>query len=338
MTRRILLTGGAGYIGSHTYLALVEAGFDVVIIDDFSNCRDSVPQRLARLTRRNAIDVHTGSVCDRAFLDRIFDAYDFEAVVHFAAKKAVGESLADPLDYISTNTGGLLTLLEAMTAAGVRRMVFSSSATVYGDPDELPLTETSATGFTNPYAFTKLTGEDILQQLEASDPEWSIGILRYFNPVGAHPSGLIGEDPNGIPNNLMPYLAGVASGRFEKLTVFGGDYDTPDGTGLRDYIHVMDLAQGHVLSLQALLESRGSHLVNLGRGQGVSVLELHEAYEAACGKALPYEIGPRRPGDVPALWADVTRSKALLGFEARHDLKDMCESSWHWITTGAGEA
>lgn len=338
MAERILLTGGAGYIGSHTYLALIEAGFQVVVLDDFSNSKASVPQRLARLTGRNTIDIHAGSVRDRGALDRLFGEYDIDAVVHFAAKKAVGESLEDPLSYIATNTGGLLTLLEAMEAAHVRKMVFSSSATVYGDPETLPITEDAVTSFTNPYGFTKLSGEDILRQVSAANDAWSMGILRYFNPVGAHPSGLIGEDPNGIPNNLMPYVAGVASGRFETLTIFGGDYDTPDGTGVRDYIHVMDLARGHVLSLKALLGGQGGHLVNLGRGQGTSVLELVAAYEEACGKTIPYEVGPRRPGDVASLWADVSQAEEILGFRAEHGLKAICESSWNWIETGAGES
>ena len=338
MAERILLTGGAGYIGSHTYLALVEAGFEVVILDDFSNCRASVPFRLARLTGRNAIDCIKGSVRDRATLDRVFEDHKIDAVVHFAAKKAVGESVADPLSYVATNTGGLLTLLEAMAAADVRRIVFSSSATVYGDPEVLPILETAPTGYTNPYAFTKLTGEDILRQVAASDEAWAVGILRYFNPVGAHPSGLIGEDPNGVPDNLMPYIARVASGTYDHLTVFGDDYPTRDGTGIRDYIHVMDLARGHVLSLQALLSGQGGHLVNLGRGEGTSVLELLRAYEAACGKSLPHKIGPRRAGDVAELWADVSAARAVLGFEAQYGLAEICDSSWHWIQNGAEES
>ncbi|MEO0484555.1 MAG: UDP-glucose 4-epimerase GalE [Pseudomonadota bacterium] len=333
----VLLTGGAGYIGSHTFVALVEAGYKVLILDDFSNAKRSVPGRLARLTGLNSVDVYEGSILDGALVSRVFEDHDIDAVVHFAAKKAVGESTRKPLEYIDVNCSGLLTLLREMDARGVRRLVFSSSATVYGDPEVLPITEDAPRSYTNPYAFTKLMGEQILEQTAASNPDWAFGVLRYFNPVGAHPSGLIGEDPSDIPNNLMPFIAKVAAGDLPELNVFGNDYDTPDGTGVRDYIHVADLAQGHVLSLSQLLETGSGHVVNLGTGRGVSVMEMLRAYSAACGRDLPYKLSPRRPGDVATCYADPARAKALLGFETTRDLEDMCATSWHWITTGARE-
>lgn len=334
MAPKILLTGGAGYIGSHTFCALHAAGFDVVIVDDFSNAQRSVLDRLARITGRTRVTCYEGSVLDRALLDRIFTEHSIDAVVHFAALKAVGESTQIPIDYFQTNIGGLLTLLQAMKTAGVWNLVFSSSATVYGEPDIVPTPETAPFQHQNPYGYTKIAGEQILDQAAKADP-WVFGILRYFNPVGAHPSGLIGEDPSDIPNNLMPYIAKVATGELPHLRVFGDDYPTRDGTGERDYIHVMDLARGHVLSLQKLLEAGQGHLVNLGTGRAISVLEMLAAYSAACGRDLPYEITPRRPGDVPIYQADVTRARDVLGFEAEFDLDDMCASSWHWIKAGA---
>lgn len=337
MTRTVLLTGGAGYIGSHTFVALVEAGYSVVIVDDFSNSKPSVLTRLGRLTGLNKVEAYEGSVLDDAFMARVFDAHEFDAVVHFAAKKAVGESVSYPVDYVETNVGGLTTLLRLMDAHDVRRLVFSSSATVYGDPETIPIPETAPRSYTSPYAFTKLMSEQILEQAAAANPAWAFGILRYFNPVGAHPSGTIGEDPSDIPNNLMPYIAKVAAGELSHLNVFGDDYDTPDGTGVRDYVHVCDLAMGHVKSLDALMESNQGHTVNLGTGIGSSVFDMLQAYSRACGKTLPHIVTDRRDGDVPVLCAEVDRARELLGFEAKRTLDEMCASSWHWIQTGAKE-
>ena len=328
----ILLTGGAGYIGSHTYVALRDSGFDVTILDDFSNSDRSVIDRLARLTG-GEVDVVDGTVLDRALLQRLFGETMIDGVVHFAARKAVGESVARPLDYVETNIGGLTTLMQAMRAAGVWRLVFSSTATVYGEPEIFPLTEDMPLAHTSPYAFTKVTCERILEQAAAADP-WVIGVLRYFNPVGAHASALIGEDPRGVPENLMPYVAKVATGEMPELRVFGNDYDTPDGTCWRDYIHVMDLADAHVKSLQALLSDR-AHLLNIGTGRPVSVLELHAAYQEVVGRELPYRIAPRRAGDVVKLYADPSRARAELDFEAKRDLEEMCRSSWNWVQARA---
>ncbi|SFJ56663.1 UDP-glucose 4-epimerase GalE [Jannaschia pohangensis] len=329
---QILLTGGAGYIGSHTYVALREAGHEVTIFDNFANSDPGVIDRLARLTG-SEVDLVQGSVLDRAALAGVFAAKAFDGVIHFAARKAVGESVRAPLDYFETNIGGLLTLTQAMKAAGVWRIVFSSTATVYGAPAVFPIPETAPLSHTSPYAFTKLTCEQILDQAAVADP-FVVGILRYFNPVGAHPSGLIGEDPRGIPDNLMPYLAKVALGELPELSVFGDDYDTPDGTCWRDYIHVADLARAHVLSMDALLGDRG-HNLNIGTGNPVSVLEMHAAYEAAVGRPLACRMAERRAGDVPRLYADPTRAREELGFEAEHDLSEMCESSWNWVQAQA---
>ena len=330
---RILLTGGAGYIGSHTYVALRDAGHDAVIVDDFSNADPGVADRLGRITG-GAVAVARGSVLDRAFMDGVFaEGGGFDAIIHFAALKAVGESVERPLDYIETNVCGLVTLLQAAKAAGCGRIVFSSTATVYGEPEAFPIPETAPLGYTSPYAFTKLTSERILEQAARADP-LAVGILRYFNPVGAHASGLIGEDPHGIPNNLVPYIAKVAMGEMPRLRVFGDDYDTPDGTGLRDYIHVVDLARAHVLSVEALLEGR-AHTVNIGTGVPTSVLEMHAAYERACGKTLPYEVVPRRAGDVPRLDADPRLAAEVLGFEAALDVDAMCRDSWRWVRARA---
>ncbi|MEL6587101.1 MAG: UDP-glucose 4-epimerase GalE [Pseudomonadota bacterium] len=329
---RILLTGGAGYIGSHTYVALIEAGYEVTILDNFSNSDPSVLDRLERLTGR-PVDLASGSVLDEAFLADVFATRSIDGVVHFAARKAVGESVQKPLDYFETNIGGLLKLTQAMKAAGVWRIVFSSTATVYGEPEVFPLTEDLPLSHTSPYAFTKLTCEQILHQAAQADP-WAVGVLRYFNPVGAHPSGLIGEDPRGIPDNLMPYIAKVALGELPELQVFGDDYDTPDGTCWRDYIHVMDLAQAHVQSLGALMDGTG-HVLNIGTGRPISVLEMHEAYQGVVGRALPHRIAPRRPGDVPRLYADPTRAREVLGFEARFTLEQMCGDSWNWVQAQA---
>lgn len=325
---KILLTGGAGYIGSHTYLALVEAGFDVVILDNFSNAKPDVPNRLQDISGQS-VDVVEGDVLNRAVLDKLFADHQIDGVVHFAALKAVGESVQKPLDYMNTNVGGLLNLLAAMDRADVRRIVFSSSATVYGDTNVQPIPEEHARTYTSPYAFTKIAGEQILEQLT---DDWAVGILRYFNPVGAHKSAIIGEDPEDIPNNLMPYMAKVATGELEELGVFGDDYDTPDGTGVRDYIHVEDLAEGHVLSLKSLIETGQSHTVNLGTGEGSSVFDVVKAYSDACGLELAYKVTPRRDGDVAVLTARPEKAKTVLGFEAKRTLADMCASSWAWVS------
>lgn len=331
MTRRVLLTGGAGYIGSHTYVALVEAGYDVAILDNFSNARRSVAERLERITGR-PVTIFEGDIRDAATLASVFAAAPIDAVVHFAALKAVGDSMARPLDYFDVNVGGLTTLLRAMDAAGCRRLVFSSSATVYGVPDETPTPETAEFRATNPYGQTKILGEQMLDWLTQSNPDWAIGVLRYFNPAGAHASGLIGEDPRDIPNNLMPFVAKVARGELARIAVFGNDYDTPDGTGVRDYIHVEDLARGHVLSLEKLFETGQGHCVNLGTGRGHSVLEVIAAYQRACNRAVPYTISDRRPGDVPIYVARADKAAEVLGFRTEKTLDQMCASSWKWVS------
>ncbi|MEF7616520.1 UDP-glucose 4-epimerase GalE [Aquincola sp. MAHUQ-54] len=326
----ILLTGATGYIASHTWLALGAAGCQVVGLDDFSNSSPAVLQRLQALLGGEQPVFEQGSVTDAAFVESVFQRHRIDAVVHFAAFKAVGESTAKPLSYYANNIGGLLTVCEAMRRHGCHRFVFSSSATVYGKPEALPITEQARLQATNPYGQTKLIGEQILADLGAAEPHWQTGVLRYFNPVGAHASGQIGEDPRGIPNNLMPYVAQVAVGKRARLQVFGNDYDTPDGTGVRDYIHVTDLAEGHVAALRRLLETPGSFTVNLGTGRGYSVLELVRAYEAASGRPVPYDIAPRRPGDIDACYADPALAQSLLGWTAQHDLARMCEDSWRW--------
>jgi len=327
----ILLTGATGYIASHTWLALQAAGFDVVGVDDFSNSSPEVLNRLQRLSGQAPV-FERADVGDPAAMQGVFGRHAIDAVVHFAAFKAVGESTQKPLAYYRNNLGGLVNVCETMLAAGCRRMVFSSSATVYGDPARLPITEDMPLSATNPYGQTKLVGETILRDLGAADPQWQTAILRYFNPVGAHESGQIGEDPRGIPNNLMPYVAQVAVGRRARLSVFGNDYATPDGTGVRDYIHVSDLAEGHVAALRRLLDAPGSLTVNLGTGRGYSVLELVAAYAAASGREIPYDIVARRPGDVAACYADPALARQLLGWTARHDLDRMCADSWRWQT------
>ena len=329
MTATVLLTGAAGYIASHTWLALQQAGYRVVGIDNFSNSSPVVLERLAELTPA-AIEFERADVGNAAMMDEVFDRYRPAAVVHFAAFKAVGESVARPLAYYRNNIGGLVNTCEAMLRHGCTRMVFSSSATVYGTPEQLPLREDAPTAATNPYGQTKLMGEQILRDLGEAEPAWQTACLRYFNPVGAHESGRIGEDPRGTPNNLMPYVAQVAVGRRDRLAVFGNDYPTPDGTGVRDYIHVSDLAEGHVAALHRLLDQPGSLTVNLGTGQGYSVLDLVRAYEAASGRSVPYEIVARRPGHVAACWADPALARELLGWQARLDLARMCADSWRW--------
>jgi UDP-glucose 4-epimerase len=325
----VLLTGATGYIASHTWLALEAAGFKVVGVDNFANSSPEVLKRLERLSGKTPV-FERADVCDGAAMERVFAAHKPAAVVHFAAFKAVGESTTQPLAYYRNNLGGLVNTCETMRRHGCSRIVFSSSATVYGTPEKLPLQEDAATSAVNPYGATKLMGERILADVGASDPSWQTACLRYFNPVGAHESGLIGEDPRGTPNNLMPYVAQVAVGRRDKLAVFGNDYPTPDGTGVRDYIHVLDLAEGHVAALKRLLDQPGSFTVNLGTGQGYSVLELVRAYEKASGRAVAYEIVARRPGDVAACWADPAMARQLLGWQARLDLARMCDDSWRW--------
>jgi UDP-glucose 4-epimerase len=325
----ILLTGATGYIGSHTWLSLLDAGFRVIGVDDFSNSSPHVLERLKTISGREPEFVRA-DVCDAAAMDSLFARERFDAVVHFAAFKAVGESSAKPLDYYANNIGGLLTVSRAMAAHGCKTFVFSSSATVYGKPEKLPIREDASLSTTNPYGATKLMGESILRDVERADPAWSIALLRYFNPVGAHESGLIGEDPRGIPNNLMPFVTQVAVGKRERLLVFGNDYDTPDGTGVRDYIHVIDLAEGHVCALRHVLQTKRSVTANLGTGKGHSVLEVVRAFELASGRAVPIEIVGRRPGDIDACYADVTLANELLGWRATRDLDAMCADSWRW--------
>lgn len=325
----ILLTGATGYIASHTWLALRKAGLEVVGLDNFSNSSPRVLERLERISGRAPV-FEQADVNDRAALAGVLERHRPDAVVHFAAFKAVGESTQQPLNYYRNNIGGLVNLCSVMKDAGCQRIVFSSSATVYGRPEVLPIREDAPVQATNPYGQTKLIGEQVLHDLAAAEGGWRNGILRYFNPVGAHESGLIGEDPRGIPNNLMPYVAQVAVGRRARLQVFGNDYDTPDGTGVRDYIHVTDLAEGHVAALRLLLDGADSFTVNLGTGHGYSVLDLVQAYEAASGRPIPYDIVARRPGDVDACYADPTRARELLGWSARLGLADMCRDSWRW--------
>jgi UDP-glucose 4-epimerase len=325
----VLLTGATGYIGSHTWLALLQAGFDVVGADDFSNSSPHVLDRLHDLSGRAPVFERL-DVRDESALDKVFDRHRPAATVHFAALKAVGESAARPLDYYANNLGGLLAVCRTMQRHQVTRFVYSSSATVYGDPQRLPLTEDAPTSAVNPYGQTKLMGEQILRDLGAADAQWQTACLRYFNPVGAHDSGRIGEDPRGIPNNLMPFVAQVAVGRLQRLRIFGGDWPTPDGTGVRDYIHVADLAEGHVAALRRLLDAPGSFTVNLGTGRGHSVLEVVTAFASASGRDIPYEIVERRAGDIAACWADPTRAQQLLGWQARHDLARMCADHWRW--------
>jgi len=325
----VLLTGATGYIGSHTWLALHAAGHSVVGIDNFSNSSPEVLKRLERIGGF-APAFREGDVRDSATLDDVFDRHRVAAVVHFAAFKAVGESATQPLAYYHNNLGGLVCLCRAMQAAGCHHLVFSSSATVYGKAHCLPISEDAPTQATSPYGRTKLMGEQIVQDVACADPAWRHAILRYFNPVGAHPSGLIGEDPRGTPNNLMPYLSQVAVGRRARLQVFGNDYTTPDGTGVRDYIHVQDLAEGHVAALRVLLGGGGSFTVNLGTGRGHSVMEMVRAYEEASGQPIPFEVVARRPGDVDACYADPSAARRLLGWQARHDLQRMCQDSWRW--------
>jgi len=325
----ILVTGGAGYIGSHTCVVLAERGHRLVIADNFSNSSPAVLARLEQLTGA-AIPFVELDLRDAAALAQVFAARRFDAVVHFAALKSVGESCAKPLEYFDNNIGGTLSLLRAMTAAGVRSLVFSSSATVYGDATTVPVREDAPLHVNNPYGRTKLVSEQLIGDLCARDGDFHAATLRYFNPVGAHPSGLIGEDPRGVPNNLMPHVSQVAVGQRERLRVFGGDYPTPDGTGVRDYLHVMDLARAHADALDYLARERRNLTVNLGTGQGVSVLDLVRAFERVSGRAVPYEIVARRAGDIASLYADPGLAHSLLGWRAELDLDAMCRDAWCW--------
>ena len=327
---RILVTGGTGYIGSHTVLALLQAEHDVIVLDNLANSSKTSLERVHQLAGREVLGFEEVDLLDQPGLNRVFEQWKPEAVIHFAGLKAVGESNEKPLWYYSNNVGGTLNLLHAMEDSGCRTIVFSSSATVYGDVETMPLTEKVDKDATNPYGRTKEQIEDILADIATSDDRWNVALLRYFNPVGAHESGIIGEDPTGIPNNLMPFVAQVAVGRREKLKVFGGDYPTPDGTGVRDYIHVVDLADGHVRALEWLADHGGAKIWNLGTGRGYSVLEVREAFEKASGVEIPYEIVDRRPGDVAINYADPASALADLGWSADRDMDTMCRDHWNW--------
>ncbi|MUH71391.1 UDP-glucose 4-epimerase GalE [Psychrosphaera haliotis] len=327
---KVFITGGAGYIGSHTILDLLESNHAVVVLDNLSNSSIESLTRVEKLTGKS-VTFYEGDIRDRSALQKIFkEQPDIEAVIHFAALKAVGESNEIPLAYYQNNVAGTVTLLEELATANIKKFVFSSSATVYGDPASVPITESFPTSATNPYGQTKLMVEHILTDLVASDPEWSVSILRYFNPVGAHESGLIGEDPNGIPNNLMPFIQQVAIGKRDQLSVFGNDYDTHDGTGIRDYIHVVDLANGHLKALNKIMTNKGLHIHNLGTGQGYSVLEMVTAFEKVTGKSIPYQVVARRQGDIAECWAQTNKSEKELGWKANLGLTDMVESAWNW--------
>ena len=327
--RPVLVTGGAGYIGSHTVVELLQAGWPVVVLDNLSNASAESLRRVERITGLPAPLVR-GDVRDEALLTDLLARHDFGATLHFAGLKAVGESVARPLEYYDNNVGGTQVLLRCLQRAGVKRFVFSSSATVYGDPQSVPLREDARTGPTNPYGRSKWMVELMLQDLAASDPGWAIGILRYFNPVGAHASGLIGEDPADVPNNLMPFVAQVAVGRRAELSVFGSDWPTRDGTGVRDYIHVVDLARGHVAALGRAGEQAGAFTVNLGTGRGYSVLEMVRAFERASGRPVPYRLVGRRPGDIAECYADPSYARALLGWQAERGIDEMCADAWRW--------
>lgn len=332
----ILVTGGAGYIGSHTVVELLAAGHEALIVDNHSNSSASVIDRIASIAGRRPLHVQA-DIRDRQALRKLFAAHPVSAVIHFAGLKAVGESVAQPLRYYDNNVAGSLVLFECMAEAGVRTLVFSSSATVYGDPQRVPIREDFPLAATNPYGRSKLMIEEILQDLARSEPGWRIALLRYFNPAGAHASGMLGEDPTGLPNNLMPFVARVAAGELTELSVFGDDYPTPDGTGVRDYIHVVDLAQGHLAALAALPRHDAPLVVNLGTGRGYSVLEMLRAFERASGRRIPHRIVARRPGDVAQCYADPGRARALLGWSASLDIDDMCRDAWRWQEWMAGQ-
>ena len=328
----ILVTGGAGYIGTHTVVELLNAGNDLIVLDNLSNSSIEALNRVERITGKS-VTFYQGDILNKALLQKVFNDHAIDSVIHFAGLKAVGESVAKPLKYYENNVTGTLILCQVMAEFKVKNLVFSSSATVYGDPASLPITEDFPTGATNPYGQSKLMVEHILADVHNADPSWNIARLRYFNPVGAHASGLIGEDPNDIPNNLMPFIAQVAVGKRTALSVFGNDYPTHDGTGVRDYIHVVDLANGHLKALAKLATKPGLVTYNLGTGQGYSVLDMVHAFEKACGNTIAYQIAPRRPGDIAACYADPTHAREDLGWQATHTLEDMANSSWHWQST-----
>ena len=326
----ILVTGGAGYIGSHTCVELLQSGYTPIVVDNLCNSNAESLRRVEQITGKSVKFIQ-GDVRDEAVLDAAFSQYDITCVIHFAGLKAVGESVAKPLAYYENNLGSTMVLCRVMAKHGVKKLIFSSSATVYSGDNEMPLRETSKTGScTNPYGWTKYMGEQILRDIAKADPDWSVVLLRYFNPVGAHASGLIGEHPNGIPNNLMPFISQTAVGKRDHLNVFGNDYDTPDGTGVRDYIHVVDLAKGHVAAINYLLKNSGEAVFNLGTGHGYSVLDMVKAFEAVNQVAVPYEIAPRRPGDLATCYADPAKSLKVLGWQAERDQHDMCRDSWNW--------
>ena len=330
----VLVTGGAGFIGSHTVVELLQNGYQVVIVDDLSNASEKVLDRIDTIVGEDAAErltFYRADVNDRVALECIFDSNPIDRVIHFAGFKAVGESVVKPIEYYTNNLGNTLTLVDVMREHGCKSIIFSSSATVYGDPDSLPLTEASPKkNATNPYGWTKWMIEQILTDLHTADPEWNVVLLRYFNPIGAHPTGLMGEDPKGIPNNLLPYVAQTAIGKRSEVHVFGDDYPTPDGTGVRDYIHVVDLARGHVCAIRKLETKCGLFICNLGTGHGYSVLDVIHAFEKACGKKIPYVIDPRRPGDIAECYADPSKAKRELGWEAEYGIEEMCADSWNW--------
>lgn len=329
MVKKVLVTGGLGYIGSHTVVELCASGYEVVIVDNLANAKRSVHERLEKITNKK-LPFYEIDVADKLALEKVFGTHKVDAAMHFAGLKSVGESVAKPLVYYRTNLVTSLALCEVMQSSGVKNLIFSSSATVYGDPEELPLRETSriGAGITNPYGQTKFMIEQILKDLAHTDKKWRITSLRYFNPIGAHESGTIGEDPNDTPNNLLPYISQVAAGKLEVINIFGNDYDTPDGTGVRDYIHVIDLARGHVAALEH--QAKNYDAVNLGTGNGTSVMELINAFEGACGKKLSHKIVPRRPGDVASCYADVSKAKSELNWSAQYSIQKACEDSWRW--------
>ncbi len=330
MAKKILITGGAGYIGSHTAVELLESGYEVVIYDNLSNSSKESVRRVQRITGK-AVTFYKGDVLEKELLKSVILQERIDAVLHCAALKAVGESVEKPLEYYHNNITGTLTLIKVMKETGVWNLVFSSSATVYGNPVEIPITEACPKGeCTNPYGWTKSMMEQIMMDIQKADPRWNVILLRYFNPVGAHKSGEIGEDPRGIPNNLMPYISQVAVGKLERLGVFGNDYDTPDGTGVRDYIHVVDLAKGHVKAIAYLFTDPGLEIINLGTGTGYSVLDMVRAFSKACGKEIPYEIRPRRSGDIATCYADPAKAEKVLGWKAEKGLEEMCEDTWRW--------
>ena len=326
----ILVTGGAGFIGSHTCVELLNAGYEVVVLDNLVNASEKSLERVKAITGKE-VTFYKGDILDRTILNEIFEKEKIDSCIHFAGLKAVGESVQKPWEYYNNNISGTLTLVDVMRQHNCKNIIFSSSATVYGDPAEIPITENCPKGqCTNPYGWTKSMLEQVLMDIQKADPEWNVILLRYFNPIGAHKSGLIGENPNGIPNNLMPYIAQTAAGRREYLSVFGNDYPTPDGTGVRDYLHVVDLARGHVAAMDYMAERKGVFVFNLGTGHGYSVLDMVHAFEKATGKKIPYKIAPRRAGDVAEVYCDPGKAERELGWKAEHTLEDMCRDSWNW--------